>query len=136
MLVLTCIVFWATQAQAQQEKAEALKQNLTLKTPQITFVYNAFNFKTIKSDKTVNATFYFKNTGTQPLQIYDVQTTCGCTLTEWDKNIVHPNATGKISVKYNPEKKQQFGKQKKVILIISNAVNKEEKVYLVGEVVK
>ncbi|EAY30111.1 DUF1573 domain-containing protein [Microscilla marina] len=136
IILLTSVFFLTTQAFAQKEAAEALKQDLNLKTPRITFAHNAYNFKTIKADEVVNVTFHFKNTGTKPLQIYDVQTTCGCTLTDWDREVVHPNAVGKISVSYHPAKKQQLGKQQKVVLIISNAINREEKVYLVGEVLK
>ena len=136
IILLTSVFFIATQAFAQKEEAEALKQDLNLKAPRITFAHNAYNFKKIKPDGVVNVTFHFKNTGTQPLQIYDVQTTCGCTLTDWDKGVVQPNAVGKISVSYHPAKKKQLGKQQKVILIISNAINREEKVYLVGEIVK
>lgn len=139
ILILVGVLFLTIQAYAQEEemnKARALKQDKALPAPRITFVHNAFNFKTIKADQKVNATFYFKNTGTQPLRVYDVQTSCGCTVTEWDKSVVAPDAIGKISVSYDPTLKNQLGKQRKVLLIISNAINKEEKLYLIGEVVK
>jgi len=139
ILLLALVMGSLVQAQAQETeeaKARALKQDKALPTSRITFVHNAFNFKKIKADEVVIATFYFKNTGTQPLKIYDVQTSCGCTVTDWDKSPVAPDDIGKISVKYTPSLKNQFGRQQKVLLIISNAVNREEKLYLVGEVLK
>lgn len=129
-------IFHIQAQETEEAKAKALKQDKALPAPRITFVHNAYNFKTINAKDVVTATFYFKNTGTQPLKIYDVQTSCGCTLTEWDKTPVAPDAIGKISVNYDPSKKKQIGKQQKVLLIISNAVNREEKLYLVGEVLK
>lgn len=139
MLLLALMVASIVQIQAQEteeEKARALKQDKALPTSRITFVHNAFNFKKIKAESVISATFYFKNTGTQPLKIYDVQTSCGCTVTDWGKAPVAPDAIGKITVKYTPSLKNQMGRQQKVLLIISNAVNREEKLYLVGEVVK
>lgn len=120
-----------------QNKADALPQDTTLKYPQITFVNTTYDFGMIrKGDKFVTS-FYFKNTGTQPLQLLQVQTSCGCTASDWPTEAIAPNATSEITVTFDSNAKGDLlGKQNKILLVISNAVNKEEKLYLKGEVVK
>jgi hypothetical protein len=47
--------------------------------------------------------FEFTNTGNAPLQIQNVQPTCGCTTPEWSKEPVKPGAKGFIKATFNPE---------------------------------
>ena len=46
---------------------------------------DSINLKTIRYDEQPQATFTLKNTGTHPLLIKDVLTTCGCTNPQWEK---------------------------------------------------
>ena len=49
----------------------------------------------------VSCTFNLKNTGNQPVVIYNVVSTCGCTDVEWTKEPIRPGQSGKISVTYS-----------------------------------
>lgn len=49
-------------------------------------------------------TFKLENTGTKPLLITRVKTTCGCTATEWTKKPVLPGEMGEVKVQFNPQK--------------------------------
>lgn len=49
----------------------------------------------------VSATFTLKNTGSKPVVIYNVTTTCGCTDVDWTKEPVRPGKTGTVSVTYS-----------------------------------
>ena len=49
----------------------------------------------------VSCTFTLKNTGSKPVVIYSVSTTCGCTDVEWTKEPIRPGKTGTISATYS-----------------------------------
>ena len=65
--------------------------------------------------------FSFSNKGTDPLQIVNVRTTCGCAIPMWTKSAVLPGDTGYIEVVFNPEGRK--GDFHKTIQIQSNAQN-------------
>lgn len=49
----------------------------------------------------VSCTFTLKNTGSKPVVIYNVSTTCGCTNVDWTKEPIRPGKTGSVSVTYS-----------------------------------
>lgn len=65
--------------------------------------------------------FEFTNTGTTPLIITNVQSTCGCTVPSKPTDPIAPGKTGEISVKYN----MNPGPIRKTISVESNATNVE-----------
>lgn len=103
--------------------------------PRITFQVQEHHFGNIKLGDAVSYHFEYTNTGKQPLKILAVQTSCDCTTTIWDKKPIAQGEKAKITVIYTP-KPNQVGDQRKVILVISNAQNKEERIYLKGSVSK
>lgn len=119
-----------------QNKAETLPQDSTATTPKLSFANTVYDFGKIRKGEKIVTSFYFKNTGTQPLILLQVQTSCGCTATNWSREPIAPNATGEITVTFDTTAKEDLtGKQSKYLLVISNAINKEEKLILKGEVV-
>lgn len=88
--------------------------------PYITFEESAFDFGDIHQDDKVEHIFAFENTGNAPLIITNVQTTCGCTAPVWPKEPVMPGESAEIKVRFDSTGK--FGRQNKVISIISNSV--------------
>lgn len=57
-------------------------------------------FNAIPEDKAVIAHFTFKNTGTEPVTIKRVTTSCGCTSAKLSKATYAPGETGDIEVKF------------------------------------
>lgn len=55
------------------------------------------------SDGPVACTFTITNTGTKPVAIYSVATSCGCTDVKWTREPIAPGKTGTISVTYANE---------------------------------
>lgn len=49
----------------------------------------------------VSCSFTVRNTGKEPVAIYSVVTSCGCTDVEWTKSPIKPGETGKISATYS-----------------------------------
>jgi hypothetical protein len=55
------------------------------------------DFGTIKEDDgPVTYVFKFKNTGTAPLKLNNVQPACGCTASEWTKEDIAPGKEGYV----------------------------------------
>jgi hypothetical protein len=92
--------------------------------PLITWENTAYDFGDLNQGDKVEHTFKFKNTGNQALVITNVQVTCGCTTPKgWARDPIPPGESGEITIAFNSVGK--FGKQNKVVTIISNAANPE-----------
>jgi hypothetical protein len=86
----------------------------------ISFNELAYNFGQIDEAKgVVSHKFEFTNTGSQPLVIQNVSTTCGCTTPEWTKEPVKPGEKGYVSAEYNPANRP--GQFEKFITVQSTA---------------
>lgn len=96
------------------------------KGPVITWEKNTHDFGDITQSDKVEHTFAFTNTGTEPLIITNIQVTCGCTAPKWSKDPIAPGAKSEITVAFNPAGK--MGKQNKVVTVVSNAANDENKI--------
>ncbi|MFP9099239.1 DUF1573 domain-containing protein [Flavobacterium sp. RHBU_24] len=74
---------------------------------------------TNKEDDNGVRVFEFTNTGTAPLIISDVKSSCGCTVPSKPTQPIPPGKSDKIEVKYN----MHTGPIRKTITVMSNAVN-------------
>jgi hypothetical protein len=54
-----------------------------------------YDFGKIPQGKPVTHVFEFKNIGTTPFALDNVQASCGCTTPEWKKDTIPPGATSK-----------------------------------------
>ena len=92
--------------------------------PVITWEKPTHDFGDMQQGDKVEYTFKFTNTGTEPLIITNVTVTCGCTTPKgWPRDPIVMGGKGELVVAFNSTGK--FGKQDKVVTIISNAVNPE-----------
>lgn len=87
--------------------------------PVLAFNESQYDFGDIQQGDKVTHIFKFKNEGTTPLIISNVQTTCGCTVPEWPKEPIAPGKESQIKATFNSAGK--MGRQNKVITIHSNA---------------
>jgi len=101
--------------------------------PVIKFDTTSYLFGKVKSGVEVSKKFYFTNEGTEPLIIINVQTTCGCTVTDWTKKPLGKSEKGYITVKYKSEKKGKFSK---TAYVFSNAKNSPVELKISGEVIE
>jgi len=92
--------------------------------PMITWEKTVHDFGDVYQGDKVEHTFYFTNTGTAPLIITNVEVTCGCTTPKgWPRDPLAPGEKGEVLISFNSAGK--FGKQNKVVTVISNATNPE-----------
>lgn len=101
--------------------------------PIISWENTNYDFGDLKQGDRVESTFRFTNTGTAPLIITNVEVTCGCTTPKgWPKDPILPGAKGELTVAFNSVGK--YGRQNKVIKIISNSVGKQNQVMFTANV--
>lgn len=75
--------------------------------------------------------FKFKNTGDKDLKVSNIETKCGCTISDWNKGFLKPNQIDSIRVEYDTNIVGPFNRP---ISIYSNAKNNHEYVHIKGVV--
>lgn len=118
-IVLVVCAQWTI---AQQRKAN------------ISFKQTSYDFGKIKEvDGLASTVFEFINTGSVPIIIQDVQSSCGCTSPEYSKEPVKPGEKGFVKAVYNPEGRP--GTFNKEITVKSNAENSPVVLKISGSVI-
>lgn len=101
--------------------------------PVISFEKKIHDFGDVKEDGgKVTYSFEFTNTGSQPLVIHNVQTSCGCTSPEWTRTPIQKSAKGMIKVTFDP--KGRPGNFNKSITLTSNAEEASVMLRITGKV--
>jgi hypothetical protein len=100
--------------------------------PMIKFDTAVFNFGRILQGEQVSTVFKFTNIGDADLIIQKVETSCGCTVPEYDRAPVKPGQTGAIRVRFDSDGKE--GSQYKTVKVTSNCKENIFDLVVVGEV--
>ena len=127
-LTILTLFFALTTIYAQGSDATAE----TINGPKINFAKSKHNFGEVNQGEKVQYDFLYTNTGSTPLVISDVKTTCGCTAPNWSREALAPGDSARLKVVFSSVGKR--GMQNKVITVYSNAVNNPERVTLTGNV--
>jgi len=90
------------------------------------------NFGTVTDGEKVVITFHFKNTGTKPLMIANVQASCGCTIPSKPDEPIAPGKEGKITAEFNSA--GRVGKASKFLNVTCNTKEKVTNLLFEGEV--
>ena len=69
----------------------------------LTFADAVHEFGSIPEGEQAAHVFTFTNTGTAPIAITDVQTSCGCTTPDYTRDAVAPGAGGNLTVVYDSQ---------------------------------
>jgi len=75
--------------------------------------------------------FVFSNSGSSPLVIANVKSSCGCTIPEWTKEPIKAGEKGSIRVSYDT---YRIGSFTKSITVYSNAQNSPIRIFIKGRV--
>ncbi len=87
----------------------------------VALMEKSFDFGKIRQGKPVTHDFSVVNTGSTPLQIRDVQASCGCTTPEWSSKPIAPGDSAIIKIGYNAEAPGLFNKPVTVLFIGQSA---------------
>lgn len=97
------------------------------------FDKESHNFGKVALGTPVSVDFVFTNTGDVPLQISKVESSCGCTVSEYTKTPVKKGGKGLVKVTFNPAGAAlPFSK---IVTINSNAKTSTKVLYIKGETV-
>lgn len=96
----------------------AISLNAQGKAAKIEFKSETVDYGNIEKGADGLRVFEFTNTGSAPLIISKVNSTCGCTIPKTPKDPILPGKTGEIQVKYDTNR---VGPIRKAITVISNA---------------
>src|SRR5512133_1747732 len=88
-------------------------------TPEMAFSEYEHDFGKVSEGEKVSYLFRFENKGSGDLVIASVMTTCGCTVTKYDRKPIHPGASGTIEAVFDTTGRD--GMQTKTITVNSNA---------------
>lgn len=88
------------------------------------------NFK--EEDGVQTATFTFTNTGSSPLFVTNVRSSCGCTTPDWTKDPVQPGESGFVKAAYNPRNRP--GRFNKSVTVTTNATQPTTVLRIQGDV--
>lgn len=124
---LLCIAFLMSVLMFAQEAVTESKTGA-----KIEFEDKSKDFGDIFQGDKVTHVFNFKNTGTEPLILSNVITSCGCTATEWPREPIAPGASGEINATFNSSGK--MGQQNKVITVVSNSTEGSARVSIISNV--
>jgi hypothetical protein len=102
------------------------------KVAKIEFKSDTIDYGTINKGADGVRIFEFTNTGTAPLIISDVKSTCGCTVPKKPEGPIMPGQTGEISVKYDTNRVNPI---RKTITVTSNADTPTVALKIKGEVI-
>lgn len=106
----------------------------TFAQPELKFIDTKKNFGFVKKGEIVNIEFDFTNTGNQPLIISDAKVECSCTTVDFPEQPIAPNQTAKVVVSFDT--KSVYDRQDRLVVIISNAKNSNQKIRYKGVVLK
>lgn len=81
---------------------------------QLTFQKTSHDFGNIPQWHPVSYTFKFKNTGSKPLYIYNVNRKCGCTTPRWTNGMINPGDSGDVTITFNAAEAGPFDKEMSV----------------------
>ena len=127
VLCMLVVAALATDAFAQKDGSQK-----PLSKADIQFREKQFDFSDIVQGDKVSRKFSFRNAGTEPLMILNVQTTCGCTATDWPKQPIAPGDSSSLMVTFNSAKK--VGRINKIVTIYTNGMRPEERLKITGNV--
>ena len=98
--------------------------------PVLFFVDTLHDYGFINEGDTIKHSFKFINRGDAPLEILDVQVSCGCMLPSYSFLDIEPGRLGKIDVTFLS--KGKLGPQVATIDLLTNAKNPRQTLYLKG----
>lgn len=90
----------------------------TEKQPIITFDKTEHDFGTVLQGEVVTYSFHFTNTGSLPLIVSNVNTSCGCTVGDFSRAPIDPGKDGYIKATY--DSKGHHGFQSRALTVITN----------------
>lgn len=115
--ILSLFILWTLSVMAQ---------------PQMKFDREVNSMGAVLWANPVTSVFRFTNMGNEPLEIFDVKTSCACTVAEWPQKPIEPGQSGQILAVFDAKALGHFYKE---VEIKSNATSEPVYLQMEGKVV-
>ncbi len=104
---------------AKAEKQEAAKPAFvpSVEGPEIQFERTVHDYGTMEQGGNGDTEFKFKNVGSEPLILSNVQSSCGCTTPSWPREPIMPGQEAAIKVHYDTNR---IGGISKTVTVTTN----------------
>lgn len=99
--------------------------------PSISFEVRKHDFDTLVNQNDADFYFVYSNSGKEDLKIFDIRTSCGCTIPKWNDGYLKPYEKDSFKVSYNIENKGYFLKE---IMVYSNSESSPDRLEILGYV--
>lgn len=116
--IIASLLFVVVTCSMSCSQAPANEEVKSVFGPSIEFAETEHNYGTIQQGGDGTYEFVFTNTGTEPLILSNVRSSCGCTVPEWPREPIGASESASIKVKYDTRRIGQFNKS---ITVYSNA---------------
>ncbi len=116
--ILASLVFVIATCTMSCSQTPASSEEKSVFGPAIEFSETDYDYGTMKQGDNGTHEFVFTNTGTEPLVLSNVRSSCGCTIPEWPREPINASESAMIKVKYDTKRIGQFNKS---ITVYSNA---------------
>ncbi len=127
-IFLFALMFGANAQQNQTQNPTNIESQA-----EITFEKLEHDYGEVKQNGNGVCEFKYTNTGSVPLVLSKVRSSCGCTVPKWSKEPLMPGQSASITVKYNTS---SVGPINKSITVESNAKTSRVRLLIKGKVVK
>ncbi|MBR5254014.1 MAG: DUF1573 domain-containing protein [Bacteroidales bacterium] len=131
--LLSAIFVFALMLGANAQKVENQNTQEVTSQAEITFDKLEHDYGEVKQNGNGVCEFKYTNTGSVPLVLSKVRSSCGCTVPKWSKEPLMPGQSATITVKYNTS---SVGPINKSITVESNAKTPRVRLMIKGKVVK
>ncbi len=102
--ILLCLLGIALLgACSSEKKSDQIDASVVDNMTSIKFEKDVIDFKRVEAGERVSGSFKFTNTGNSNLVIYEVNTSCGCTVADYPRGEIAPGESGMISVTYDSD---------------------------------
>ena len=98
-------------------------QPIEIENEAILWVSQEHDFGTMRMFDTEEHSFAFTNTSNNPIVIFNVKGSCGCTAMQWTKTPILPGEKGEVLIKFNPWKDGVFNK---MVTVFTNLEEQEQ----------
>ncbi len=102
--------------------------------PKIVFSEGEYDFGKLEQGKNGEHVFRFSNAGSEPLKIDRIKTSCGCTASSTEKDLIQPGEEGEIKVVY--KSKNRSGPFHQKIRVFTNDPEQQETILEIRGVVE
>jgi len=97
--------------------------------PEILFEVTKYDFDTLSKNDSSYYYFKYKNIGNGELKIYNIKTSCGCTIPYWNESFLNRNEIDSFRVEYDKINKGYFIKE---IMVYSNSRTSPDRLVISG----